>query len=205
MPANTSSSASAATDDEVRALRIVTLGDRGVAVPEQIACDLDTGRVRYRRSDGLAEAEVLGIDPAPPSVTPDKTDRGSSCEPSSRRPKRAPLSSGFHPAAPPSDLMTVGEPLRAVRMRSTLLKHLGTPHLKSSCSVGDTRPLTSDLLIAPGRMVSLLNVCEADMLAMVAFWITHSRSSPQSIHRSPDAPLVKTIAHNHDCQQIQRS
>src|SRR6218665_756166 len=53
-------------DDEFGALRVVTLGDRRVTVPEQVACDLDASRFRYRRSDSLAETaegEMLGVYP----------------------------------------------------------------------------------------------------------------------------------------------
>src|SRR6218665_4093112 len=53
-------------DDEFGALRVVTLGDRRVTVPEQVACALDASRVRYRRSDSpaeTAEGEMLGLYP----------------------------------------------------------------------------------------------------------------------------------------------
>ena len=53
-------------DDEVGTLRVVPFRDVGTAVPEQVACDLDASRVRYRGRDRLAETaegEMLGVDP----------------------------------------------------------------------------------------------------------------------------------------------
>src|SRR6218665_624688 len=53
-------------DDEFGALRVVTLGDPGFTVPEQVACAPAASRVRSRRSDSLAETaegEMLGVYP----------------------------------------------------------------------------------------------------------------------------------------------